>query len=207
MKILIAEDDPISALVLTTNLVNWGHEVEAVTNGVDALRILEEAGAPRLALLDWMMPGIEGPEVCRRVRAREQNIAPYIILLTARQGVAETVKGMAAGADDYVTKPYHREELLVRLQVGVRIVSLQSRLADRVAELEKAAEQVKKLERILPICGYCKKVRDDHDYWQNVESYVTTHTDTEFSHGVCPNCFVEIVQPQLDVLHLAGVAK
>ncbi len=207
MKILIAEDDPISALVLTTNLVNWGHEVEAVTNGVDALRILEEAGAPRLALLDWMMPGIEGPEVCRRVRIREQNIAPYIILLTARQGVEETVKGMAAGADDYVTKPYHREELLVRLQVGVRIVSLQTKLADRVAELEKAAEQVKRLELILPICGYCKKVRDDHDYWQNVESYVTSHTDTEFSHGVCPTCFDEIVQPQLDVLHLAGAAK
>jgi phosphoserine phosphatase RsbU/P len=198
MKILIAEDDPISALVLKTNLTNWGHDVVSVVDGLEALKVMLEIDAPRLAVLDWMMPGIEGTEVCRRLRRESFDIAPYVILLTARQGVEEVVKGIAAGADDYLTKPYHRDELRVRLQVGVRIVELQTKLAERVNELERAAEQVKKLEGIIPICGYCKKIRDDHDYWQNVESYVATHSEAEFSHGICPACFVDIVQPQLD---------
>ena len=206
MKILIAEDDPISALVLKTNLTNWGHEVVTAVDGLGALTVLQQADAPRLAVLDWMMPGMEGTEVCRRLRQQTSDIAPYIILLTARQGVEEVVKVIAAGADDYLTKPYHRDELRVRLQVGVRIVELQSKLAERVKQLEKAAEQVKKLEGILPICSYCKKIRDDHDYLQNVESYVATHSEAEFSHGICPSCYVEIVQPQLDALGSARVS-
>jgi sigma-B regulation protein RsbU (phosphoserine phosphatase) len=206
MKILIAEDDPISALVLKTNLTNWGHEVVTVVDGLEALTVLQQMDAPRLAILDWMMPGIEGTEVCRRVRQEPSEIAPYIVLLTARQGVEEVVKGIAAGADDYLTKPYHRDELRVRVQVGVRIVELQSKLAERVNELEKAAEQVTRLQGIIPICGYCKKIRDDHDYWQNVESYVASHSEAEFSHGICPGCYVEIVQPQLDSLKSGGLA-
>jgi CheY-like chemotaxis protein len=198
MKILIAEDDAISALVLKTNLSNWGHEVVTAVDGLSALTILQQTDAPHLAVLDWMMPGLEGTEVCRRVRQQSSDIAPYIILLTARQGVEEVVKGIAAGADDYLTKPYHRDELQVRLQVGVRIVELQLKLAERVHQLELAAAQVKKLEGIIPICGYCKKIRDDHDYWQNVESYFATHSNAEFSHGVCPSCYTEIVRPQLN---------
>lgn len=207
MKILIAEDDPISALVLKTNLTNWGHEVVVVVDGLEALKFLQEADAPRLAVLDWMMPGMEGTEVCRRLREESFDIAPYVILLTARRGVAEVVKGIAAGADDYLTKPYHRDELRVRVQVGVRIVELQTKLAERVHELERAAAQVKRLEGIIPICGYCKKIRDDHDYWQNVESYVATHSEAEFSHGICPSCFVEIVQPQLDAFRPAAISE
>lgn len=205
MKILVAEDDPVSALILKRNLLKWGHEVVAVVDGLEALKILQEADAPRLVVLDWMMPGIEGTEVCRRLRLENFDIAPYIILLTARQGVAEVVKGIAAGADDYLTKPYHRDELRVRLQVGVRIVELQTKLAERVNELERAAAQVKKLEGIIPICGYCKKIRDDHDYWQNVETYVATHSEAEFSHSICPPCFAEIVQPQLDAFKPAAI--
>ena len=118
--------------------------------------------------------------------------------LTARQGVEQVVTGMAAGADDYLTKPYHRDELRLRLQVGVRMIELQTKLAERVLQLERALDQVKTLEGILPICGYCKKIRADQDYWQSVESYVTTHTEAEFSHSICPPCFEQIVQPQLD---------
>jgi len=198
MKILIAEDDPISRLVLTTNLTNWGHEVVSVINGLGAWETLQQPDAPRLAILDWMMPGMEGPEVCRRLRQIPTDIAPYIIMLTARQGVEEVVAGIAAGADDYLTKPYHKDELQVRLQVGVRMIELQTKLANRVDELQQALEQVKKLEGILPICGYCKKIRDDQDYWESVESYVTRHSGAEFSHSICPHCFDEIVQPQLE---------
>lgn len=133
MKILIAEDDPVSRHVLTANLTNWGHEVVAVTNGLEAWQVLQQDDAPHLAILDWMMPGMEGPEVCRRLRQSSKEIETYVILLTARQGGAEVVKGIAAGADDYLTKPYHRDELCVRVQVRVRMIELQVKLADRVA--------------------------------------------------------------------------
>ncbi len=198
MRILIAEDDSVSRLILTTNLVSWGHEVVTAVNGRDAWRASQEADAPRLAILDWMMPEMEGTEVCRRIRESPATIPPYIILLTARQGAKEVVEGMQAGADDYLTKPYHREELQVRVQVGVRMIELQTKLADRIGELEEALDRVKRLQGIIPICGYCKKVRDDEDYWQNVESYIATHSEAEFSHGVCPSCFTDVVQPQLD---------
>jgi phosphoserine phosphatase RsbU/P len=198
MRILIAEDDPVSRLVLTTNLGNWGHEVVTAVNGMEAWQASQEKDAPRLAILDWMMPEMEGPEVCRRIREIPATIPPYIILLTARQGAKEVVEGMQAGADDYLTKPYHRDELQVRVQVGVRMIELQLKLADRIVELEEAAERVKSLQGIIPICGYCKKVRDDEDYWQNVESYIASHSEAEFSHGVCPSCFVKVVQPQLE---------
>ena len=197
MRILIAEDDPISRSVLTTNLVDWGHEVVTVVNGVEALRASQEEDAPRLVILDWMMPEMEGPDVCRQMRESPSIIPPYIIMLTARQGAKEVVQAMQAGADDYLTKPYYRDELRVRVQVGVRMIELQEKLADRISELQDALDRVKRLQGIIPICGYCKKVRDDEDYWQNVESYIATHSDAEFSHGVCPSCFTEVVKPQL----------
>lgn len=198
MKILIAEDDPVSRHVLTANLTNWGHEVVAVSNGLEAWQALQKIDAPHLAILDWMMPAMEGPEVCRRLRQSAREIETYVILLTARQGVAEVVKGIAAGADDYLTKPYHRDELCVRVQVGVRMIELQTKLADRVSQLEQALEQVKRLQGVIPICGYCKKIRDDQDYWQNVDSYIATHSEAEFSHGICPSCYAEIVKPQIE---------
>jgi len=198
MRILIAEDDPVSRLVLTTNLTNWGHEVVAAVNGMEAWKASQEEDAPQLVILDWMMPELEGPEVCRRMREVPTAISPYIILLTARQGAKEVVEGIQAGADDYLTKPYHRDELRVRVQVGVKMIELQKKLADQIVELKEASERVKHLQGIIPICGYCKKVRDDEDYWQNVESYIATHSEAEFSHGVCPSCFTDVVQPQLE---------
>ena len=198
MRILIAEDDPVSRHVLTANLINWGHEVVSAVNGLEAWRASQEEDAPRIAILDWMMPEMEGPEVCRRMRELPAIIPPYIILLTARQGAKEVVEGMQAGADDYLTKPYHRDELRVRLQVGVRMIELQTKLAERIGELEEALDRVKSLQGIIPICGYCKKVRDDEDYWQNVESYIAAHSEAEFSHGVCPSCYAQVVKPQLD---------
>lgn len=198
MRILIAEDDLVSRHVLTTNLVNWGHEVVAVENGLEAWQASQLNEAPRLIILDWMMPEMEGPEVCRRIRESPATIPPYIILLTARQGTKEVVEGMQAGADDYLTKPYHRDELRVRVQVGVRMVELQMKLADRIGKLEEALDRVKSLQGIIPICGYCKKIRDDKDYWDDVESYVSTHSEAEFSHSICPSCYTQIVQPQID---------
>lgn len=203
MRILIAEDDPVSRRILVAILMKWGHEVVVTHDGLEAWQALQAEDAPSLAILDWMMPAIDGLEVCRRVRELPKTIIPYIILLTAKHGVEEVVKGMEAGADDYLTKPYHRDELRVRVQVGARIVELQTKLSERVHELEDALEQVKQLQGILPLCGYCKKIRDDQDYWQNLESYIAAHSEATFSHGVCPDCYEAQVKPQIESLRAA----
>jgi response regulator RpfG family c-di-GMP phosphodiesterase len=140
---------------------------------------------------------MDGVEVCRRVRARNRKQPTYLILLTAKSGQEDLVAGLRAGADDYVVKPFEREELHARLQVGLRIVALQRALADRVAELEDALARVKQLHGMLPICCYCKRIRDDQNYWQQVEAYIAAHADVQFSHGICPACFEGVVKPQL----------
>ncbi len=200
MRVLIAEDDAVSRRILETLLCKWGYEVTTTRDGEAAWNALQEPDAPSLAILDIMMPGIDGLEVCRRVRQSPITIPPYIILLTANHGVREIVKGIEAGADDYLTKPYDRDELRVRVQVGERIVALQTKLADQVQQLEAALGHVKQLQGILPICSYCKKIRNDSNYWQNVESYVTDHSQAEFSHGICPTCYETTVKPQLESL-------
>lgn len=149
MRILIAEDDPVSRRVLFTTLVKWGHEVLVTCDGLEAWAALREGGAPSLAILDWMMPEMDGLEVCRRVRRRETVSSTYLILLTARSLKEDLIEGLEAGADDFLTKPFDRDELRVRLQVGSRIVDLQRSLAERVRELEEAVEERRRAEEEL----------------------------------------------------------
>ncbi|MBC8028872.1 MAG: diguanylate cyclase [Pyrinomonadaceae bacterium] len=148
MKILIAEDDRVSSRVLATTLIKWGHDVVTTDNGLDAQAELQKDNAPRLAILDWMMPGLEGPEVCRRVR-KAVKTAPYIILLTALSQKERMLAGLEAGADDYLSKPFDRDELRVRLKVGMRTVELQSSLVQRVQELEVAIGERRRAEEAL----------------------------------------------------------
>ena len=121
-----------------------------------------------------------------------------MVLLTARSSKADLVEGLEGGADDYVVKPFDREELRVRIQVGVRFVELQLNLAQRLHELQEALSQVKQLQGLLPICAYCKKIRDDNNYWQQIEVYVSEHSEAQFTHGVCPECYQKIVKPQIN---------
>ena len=198
MRILIAEDDEVSRRVLHLTLTATDHEVVVTKNGTEALSVLENEGAPRLAILDWMMPEIDGIEICRRVRRRLSATPIYIILLTAKNSKADIIEGLEAGANDYITKPFDRFELRARVQVGETVVNLQRNLAVRVEELEIALGKVKQLQTILPICTYCKHIRDDRNYWQQVDSYISEHTDTQFSHGICPDCYESVVKPQLE---------
>ncbi|MCS6863758.1 MAG: response regulator [Gemmataceae bacterium] len=197
VRVLIAEDDPVSCLVLERTLRGWGHDLVITRTGNDAWAALQLEDAPPLAILDWMMPGLEGPEVCRRVRALAKPIPTYIILLTARGQTGDIVAGLDSGADDYVTKPFDREELRSRIRVGQRILTLQQGLAERVRELEVALSQVKELSGLLPICSYCKAVRDDRNYWHRVETYIAAHSSARFSHGICPACWKDVVEPEL----------
>jgi DNA-binding response OmpR family regulator len=143
MKILVAEDQAVSRRILTAHLCKWGYEVTAAEDGSRAWEVLQREDAPQLAILDWLMPGMNGIEICRRVRERPQAQPIYLILLTSRRGQADKVQGLQSGADDYVTKPFDCEELRARVQVAIRILELQGALAQRVRELEEALASVK----------------------------------------------------------------
>ena len=188
MKVLIAEDDPVSRRLLQAALIKWGYEVTVTSNGKEAWQTLQATDAPSLLILDWLMPEMDGVEICREVRQLPALKSAYIILLTSRGSKEDIVKGLEAGADDYVTKPFDHAELRARVQVGSRVVQLQSALAERVNELEEAIASVKTLQGLLPICCYCKKIRDDGNYWHRVESYISGHANVRFSHGICPDC-------------------
>jgi sigma-B regulation protein RsbU (phosphoserine phosphatase) len=203
VKILIAEDDMISRRLLEITLSKWGYEVIATCDGVAAWELLQSSDPPPLAILDWMMPGLNGLQLCRKIRGIPTSTPPYLILLTAKGRREDVVTGLQAGANDYVTKPFDREELHARVQVGVRIVELQHSLADRVRALEEALARVKQLQGLLPICSYCKKIRDDQNYWQQVENYISKHSEAQFSHSICPDCYESLVRPELDQLRRA----
>jgi DNA-binding response OmpR family regulator len=198
MRILIAEDDAVSRRVLEATLTKWEYEVVVTCDGVEAWAALETPACPRLLILDWMMPGHDGTEICRRLRARDDGASFYVLLRTAKTQKEDIVAGLQSGADDYVTKPFHHEELRARVQTGRRIVELQEHLAERISELELALAEVKQLSGLLPICAYCKRIREGDSYWQAVESYIAGHSHAQFSHAVCPDCYAKVVKPQLD---------
>jgi two-component system, cell cycle response regulator len=134
-RILIAEDDPVSRRILQTFLVKWGYEVVVAEDGTQALALLERLDFPRLAVLDWMMPGLEGPQVCERIRKESNRAYIYILLLTARNQKEDILQGLESGADDYLTKPFDAQELRARLHVGQRILDLQDKLIAAQEEL------------------------------------------------------------------------
>jgi phosphoserine phosphatase RsbU/P len=200
MKILIAEDDAISRRLLQSCLSGWGFDVIVTTNGVEALNTLEADPSIRFAILDWMMPDLEGIEVCRRVRQKARPSYIYLIILTSLTSKADVVAGLEAGADDYFTKPFNIKELKARVHVAVRMLNVQNALADNIHKLQEALNNVKQLQGLLPICSYCKRIRNDQNYWQQVESYVSEHTEAQFSHSICPDCYDAKVKPELDSL-------
>ena len=188
VKLLIAEDDPTSLLLVSALARKWNYEAVTVRDGLEAWQALEADALP-LAILGREMPGLDGLEICRRVRTSPKLASTYLILVTSEGAREEIVKGLEAGADDYVTKPFHPEELRARIAVGVRLVSLQARLAQRVKALEEMLAQVKRLEGLIPMCAWCKKIRNDQDYWQDVSSYLTERSEARFTLAICKDCF------------------
>ncbi len=197
MRILIADDDDVSRLELEALLVRHGHEVQAVSDGTEAWDALRGEDPPRLAILDWLMDDMDGVDVCRRVRELPGLRSTYLILLTSRGDKEHILAGLEAGANDYVIKPFDRDELLARVRVGEQMVGLHTELSARVGELEVALTKVNQLQGLLPICSYCKCIRDDKNYWHQVEAYVKSHSEAKFSHGICPCCWDKVVVPQL----------
>lgn len=179
MRILIADDDTTSRLMLTRVIEGWGYDVVAVQDGAAAWDCITGEVPPTLAIVDWMMPGLSGIELCRRIRAKVQSPI-YVILLTSRNTTEDLVEGLRAGADDYLRKPFDPDELSARLHVGKRTLAL--------------IANIKHLAGLLPICSYCKRIRSDHNYWEQLESYITEHSGAQFSHGICPACLEKALE-------------
>jgi DNA-binding response OmpR family regulator len=200
MRILVAEDDAVTRKLLESTLGRLGLDVITAADGNaawTALETLKGKDAPELAVLDWMMPGLEGIQILRRLRTTPGFELLYVILLTSRTDKEDVAYGLAAGANDYIAKPFDPSELEARVRVGERMVKLQRSLAARVAELEVALAHVQRLQGLLPICSYCKKVRNETNYWEQVDSYLMSHSDVQLTHGICPQC-METMMKQLD---------
>lgn len=176
MKIIIAEDDPVSRERLIMTLSKLGHEVKAFSNGCDAWEEFQSSNA-RLIISDWMMPEMDGIEFCRAVRKKtEKKDYVYFILVTALKSTsADYDRAVQAGVDDFLVKPLDSDSIWRRLFVAERILQYTS--------------TIRQLKDLLPICMYCKKIRDDSDYWQTIENYIHQHTGSDFSHGICPDCY------------------
>ena len=187
MRVLIADDDRVSAAIVGAALSQWGYEVTSVSDGEAAWHQLQ-TNSPPLAVLDWMMPGLDGLELCRRIRRHPATVHTHVILLTSREAGADRVAGLDSGADDYLVKPFDREELRARVQVGARVVGIQRQLAQQVELLQQALDRVKQVEGLLSMCSYCKRIQSNEHSWEQMETYISEHSNTTFSHGICPAC-------------------
>lgn len=182
MKVLIVEDDPISRRILQKILEHTGCLVTTCENGMQAWTLYQQ-GDFRLVIADWMMPEMDGLELCRRIREAQRPDYCYYILLTAKTGKANFLEAMDAGIDDYLNKPLDSDEIKMRMRVAERILALQTDL--------------KILRRTFPLCAWCKRFRDDDALWHNIEKYISTHSLADISHSICPEC----QQQQLGAYH------
>jgi sigma-B regulation protein RsbU (phosphoserine phosphatase) len=182
MKILLAEDDPIATAVIDAALRKLGHEVQQASDGPSAWALFANSQA-RLVVSDWVMPGFDGLEFCRRIRERGGDYTYFILLSNLSTSGGNLERAVAGGVDDFLNKPVNVDELRLRLHVAERILNY--------------ATQVRQLESFIPICTYCKKVRNDKNYWDQIETYINAHTGSQFSHGVCPECYDRVLVPQM----------
>lgn len=192
MKILIAEDDTTSRITLKEVLKKQNHDVIEADNCIIAWHIMQRDNPPKILLLDWMMPEMDGIEVIKNIRNHQKMLNPYIIILTCKSGKNNIIEGLKSGADDYLIKPFNPEELEARISVGIRTLKIQDELTLKNKELTFALQQIKTLRGILPICCNCKKIRDDKGYWSQVETYISKNTDADFSHALCPECMEKL---------------
>lgn len=185
MRILLVEDEAISRRASLRLLMKEGYDVEMATDGRRAWELLQREDFS-VVITDWLMPEIDGLELCRLIRGRSNKQYTYIILVTAKTGKTDYLEGLESGADDFLSKPYDPDVLRARLRVAKRLLDLR--------------QQVERLQGLLPICQYCKKIRDDKNLWTQIEAYISEHSSADFTHGICPECEEIHVRPQLEEL-------
>lgn len=183
VSVLVVDDDPVARAQLSALVRAAGYQVSLAEHGREAWDALQLARIP-IVISDWYMPEMDGPELCRRIRARRDQPYVYFILVTGSGGREQYLAGMRAGADDFITKPVDADQLCARLTVAERILGVR--------------RELQQLEGLLPICAYCKRIRDDQENWSSLEGYIEKRSEAQFSHGICPECYAKHVQPQLD---------
>lgn len=193
-RVLVAEDDETSRNALVRLLERDGYHVTVANDGQAAIDILLAPNPPHIALLDWGMPRLDGIHVCWAVRSIPSNPYTYIIMVTGRDQSADALAAFAAGVDDFLSKPLDHLQLLARLRCGERVLGLEKRYAERLVELEGAATRMRKLTHLLPICIECRRVRNDSEYWQDIEAYRADPVNVPSSQGICPACVTGILQ-------------
>lgn len=196
-RVLVAEDDETSRNALVRLLQRDGYDVTVANDGQAAIDILLAPNPPHIALLDWAMPRLDGIHVCWAVRSIPANPYTYIIMVTGRDQSTDALAAFAAGVDDFLSKPLDHLQLLARLRCGERVLALEQRCAERIGALDTAHDEVKYLKRLLPICSECKKVRNDSDYWQEIDTYSRDQTSARLARGICPVCVAAILQRDL----------
>lgn len=187
-RVLLAEDEPVTRRLLEAQMTRFGYEVLPVADGLKAWDVLQTPDAPSLVVLDWNMPGLDGPEICQKIRESTRSSYTYMLLVTARNAKSDVVQGLSAGADDFISKPVDPDELHARLKTGERIVRLEQTLASQVKELQVAAEHVRELQGMIPICMHCKRIRNQSQIWEKVETYIENRSGAKFSHALCSEC-------------------
>jgi DNA-binding response OmpR family regulator len=193
VKILTVEDDIVARTVLGRALKRLGHEILEAADGESAWALLQKESV-RVIVSDWMMPRMNGLDLCRKVRGKVGGEYVYFILLTSSDATEDNQRTAAdAGVDDFLTKPLDLNELWNRLRVAERIL--------------RYTRQVRQLEELMPICSYCKKIRDDQNYWQQIEGYINERTGSEFSHSVCPDCYTRVIVPELASMRKAATGS
>jgi DNA-binding response OmpR family regulator len=182
MKILAVEDDPVAQAVLVAALQSLGHQVVSAADGEAAWSAMNDRSL-RVIVCDWKLPLLDGLSLCRRIRQHREDYICFI-LLTQESATGENLdEAFAAGVDDFLTKPVNRRDLKLRLHVATRILAFTT--------------EMRQLESFLPICMYCRKVRDDQDYWQQIETYINQRAGTRFSHSICPSCYESLIVPEM----------
>jgi len=195
IKVLVVEDDPFFQRILTKRLLAEGYQVSAAGDGREGMKAIVSF-EPDLVISDWMMPEVDGLELCQSVKTGLKEAAPYFILLTAKGEISNKLLALDTGADDYLVKPCDQGELMARVRAGLRIVLLTQELRATVqslhvanAELESAKAEVDRLSHeLVPICAFCRKVRDGDGEWHTIEDYLARRTQADFTHGICPDC-------------------
>lgn len=195
INILVVDDARENLLLLTKCLELEGYEVRPAPSGPAALKAAA-AYPPDLVLLDINMPDMDGYEVCDLLKADETLKDIPVIFVSALDSPSDKVRAFESGGVDYVTKPINFAEVRARVWTHVEIARLQAENRQTINELRAALSEVKALKGLIPICANCKKIRDDGGFWSNVETYVSEHSDAEFSHSVCPEC-VDTLYPDL----------
>jgi len=185
-KLLIVDDAPENLRMLYQTLKN-DYKLFSASNGKEALSLAESV-APDLILLDVMMPEMDGFEVCSCLKRDDTLKDIPVLFLTALVEETDEVKGFKAGAVDYITKPFKPMVVKHRIATHLQLKSQRDELASKNLELEEAIAKVKVLSGLLPICMECKKIRDDKGYWNQLEAYISEHSEVLFSHGLCYEC-------------------